>query len=153
MATVEIDIDLDDIASIVAEQIDTETIARRVAEDIDAGDIAEHFDASDIAYSLDAEEIAEYVTVDADDVARDVDISELAGEIDLAALAEELATVLLGRIRSSLPDVAQAVMDDEKKESGADDLALLLKYATAGTKVRPVEAHDGRLGDMTRAER
>jgi predicted regulator of amino acid metabolism with ACT domain len=85
-------IDLDDLASTVAEsiEVDTDEIARHIDTDRIAESVAENIDTDQIASS-----VAENIDVDsvADSVADNIDMEAIAENINLKDLAEALIKV------------------------------------------------------------
>ena len=82
----------DDLTRAVVEQleddIDTDEIARKVAENIDASDVASNMDADDVAREID---VSNYLDEIAEKVAEEIDVSSC---IDYDTLAEKLVEKL-----------------------------------------------------------
>jgi len=86
----------------------------QVAEWIEASDIAEHFDAYDIAREIDVDDVA--YNIDSGDVAEYMDVGDVAHHIDMDALSR----YVMDEVEVDYKKLAKAVIKYQK-ENGSEE--------------------------------
>lgn len=114
-------------AAMEAADIDFDNIAEQVAENIDISDIAGNIDISEIADNIDTDEIAEYVAdnIDIDEIAeqvaenidKDEIVEQVAENIDIDEIAEHVKDNI------DLDEIAESVADHIDLDDLADKIA------------------------------
>lgn len=123
-------IDLDDLATHVAGEIDhdgiAETLAEKVADGVDPSAIAEHIEARDLAEHIEVDEDAI-----AESVANNLDLSDLAGQLDAEEIAShidvdvaQVAATMFRLYGSQLAEMVAAKLDLDRVAQSAIDLAM-----------------------------
>lgn len=87
----------------------------QVAEWIEASDIAEHFDAYDIAREIDVDDVA--YNIDSGDVAEYMDAGDVAQHIDMDALSRRMTE----DVEVDYEKLAKAVIKYQKENTGGEE--------------------------------
>ena len=96
----------------------------QVAEWMEASDIAEHFDAYDIAREIDVYDVAQ--NVDTDDVAYNIDSGDVAecisaGDVAIHIDMDALSRYILDDIEVDYEKLAKAVIKHQKENTGEEE--------------------------------